>query len=176
MQRKKLILVSLVLFGILSACQNEHDKAYNAIKKAETELLTDSLQLKDSVAISLYDQYKMFAEKFPDDKYASEFLFKAAELANAVGMHEEAIKIFSGIPDQYPKFNKAAECVYISGFISETELNDPIQAKMWYERFLKEYPTHPLRSNIEASIKNLGKSPEELIAEFEAKATKEAIK
>ena len=60
-------------------------------------------------------------------------------------------------------------------FVLENQINDYDQAKNTYEVFIEEYPDHPMRDDAEYSIKNMGKSPEELIKEFEANQEAEEV-
>lgn len=165
----RLLFFSLLVAGSMASCQTEKDKAFTQIKRSEQILINDSLRMKDSVAYVLFDQYNLFAEKYPKDKNTPEFLFKAAELANALGMTKKAIELFQDIPKTYPDFNKAAECLFLSGFIYENQLGDLNKAKQAYLSFLDTYPKHPLAKDAAFSLKNLGRSPEELQKEFESK-------
>lgn len=54
------------------------------------------------------------------------------------------------------------------GFVYENDLNDLENAKQTYEAFLQKYPNDPdFADDAQMALKNLGKSPEELIKEFE---------
>lgn len=163
------ILILSILSGVITGCQTEKDKHYTEIKHSEKILLNDSLKMQDSVAYALFDQYNQFASVYPDDKNTPEFLFKAAELANSLGMHERALSIFGSIPKKYPKFNKAPECLFITGFIYENQLGDFENARKAYTTFIEAYPKHPLARDAAFSLKNLGKSAEELFREFETR-------
>lgn len=167
----KILLYCLAAFSFV-ACQTAKDKEFTDIKLLEKQLLSDDLQTKDSIAIALFDKYTMYAEKYADDQSAPDFLFKAGELANSIGMAERAIQLLSSIPQQYPKFDKAPESLFLCGFISENHIGNLEQAKTFYREFIQQYPNHLLRKDAELSLQNLGKSPEELIKEFEAKAQK----
>ena len=55
----------------------------------------------------------------------------------------------------------------------ENNLGDLNAAKSIYEQFLEKYPDDEFADDAAVSIKNLGKTPEELIKEFEEQAKEE---
>lgn len=165
---KNITIIFLSIVILFTACQSERDKAFNEIKKKEAILAADSLQLNDSLAYVLTKDYEAFSKKFPADKYAPEFLFKAADIANGMENYGKSIELFNLIADQYPDFNKAAESLFLCAFIYE-QAGNVVLAEKYYKEVIARYPKSELKAQSEASIKNLGKSPEELVKEFEAK-------
>ena len=57
----------------------------------------------------------------------------------------------------------------MKGYVYENEIGDLNAAKKIYEDFIAKYPDDEFADDAAVSIKNLGKSPEELIKEFEEK-------
>jgi TolA-binding protein len=54
------------------------------------------------------------------------------------------------------------------GFVQENDLNQLDKAKATYESFLAKYPNDPdFTDDAQNALKLLGKSPEEIIKEFE---------
>ena len=103
----------------------------------------------------------------PDDSLAPEYLYSAAELANGLLQRTRAIELFAKNNQQYPLSKKAPVCLFFQGFIYETQLNDLPKAKELYSEFLQKFPDHQLTKDVKFSLDNLGKSPEELIKQFE---------
>ena len=62
--------------------------------------------------------------------------------------------------------------MFLQGFIYETQLNDTSKARVIYEQVIQKYPNTQFAIDSKASIDNLGKTPEQLIKEFEAKNKK----
>lgn len=112
--------------------------------------------------------YKEYAEKYKEDTISSEYIFKAADILNGIGEYREAIVLYKLVAGK-PDFRKNAVALFLQGFIYENALKDYFQARTVYEEFLKKYPDHPLSDDVNYSIQNLGKSPEELIRAFEEK-------
>jgi tetratricopeptide (TPR) repeat protein len=103
------------------------------------------------------------------DKKA-DLLSKAAGLAKSIGNFNKAIQLYYQISNEMPEHPKAHAALFLQGFIYENDLNNPQRAKSAYEEFLKRYPNDPdYGDDVAMSLKNLGKTPEQLIKEFEQK-------
>ena len=153
---------------IIAACSGGRDEKLTKIKDLETRLLQDSLKAKDEVAAyNLQVAYTDFAERFPQDSLAPEYLFKAANLSMSLNWGKSAIDILEKFLSIYPDHKRASEALFYKGFVYDNQLNDDAKAGECYREFLKKYPTHEFASSADASIKNLGKTDEELIREFE---------
>jgi TolA-binding protein len=144
------------------------------ITKLEETIYSDSLKKIDiELANKLMLSYSLFSENHKDDKNSAEYLFKAGEIAMNLNMSKPAISYFNKVSNQYPTFEKAPTCIFLQAFIFENQLNDNEKAKKLYEAFIEKNPDHILTKDAKASLKNLGKSLEEIIKEFETKANNE---
>ncbi|MCD4682291.1 MAG: tetratricopeptide repeat protein [Bacteroidales bacterium] len=165
-----LVLVAL----IISACTSPKENKLSEIKLMEDELFSDESQMIDrQKANDLIGVYESFAEEFPNDTETPVYLFKAGDMAMNLNMPRKAIDIFDKILNNYPDFEKAPQCLFLKGYVYENDLKDLETAKKLYEEFLVKYPDDEFADDAEISIKNLGKSPEELIREFEEQQQKE---
>jgi len=134
----------------------------------EDVLFADANKMIDKVkARELIDKYVQFGDEFPENEEASSMLFKAGDMSMNLNMPKEAIEIFDRIMNVYPDYEKTPQCLFLKGYIFENNLGDLNGAKKIYEEFLEKYPNDDFADDAEVSIKNLGKSPEELIKEFE---------
>ena len=88
---------------------------------------------------------------------------------------KHSIELFDRIINDYPKFAKVADCMFLKAFVYDDKLKDYKKAKEAYEAFLKKYPTHEFAESAKACIENLGKSPDQLIREFEAKQKQDSL-
>lgn len=166
---KKNIPYFLLLFSLLIACKSEKEKLKQAIDSKEKELLADSVTSIDrKKASEMIDLYKQYAEKYTEDTMSYEYTFKAADIANGIGEYRKAIDLYKQVAAKN-NFRKNAVAFFLQGFIYENQLKDYFQARIIYEDFLKKYPDHPLTDDVTYSLQNLGKTPEELIKEFESK-------
>ena len=117
---------------------------------------------------SLILEYQDFAEAWPDDSLAPVYLFKAASMIMNLQDGPGAIALFDEIRTSYPDYEKAPLCLFFTGYVQENILGDIDQARETYTLFIETYPDHDFADDAQASIKNLGKTPEQMIEEFEA--------
>ncbi len=165
-----LLTFSLLTFSLLTSCTSEQQKLETAIAAKEKELYGDSTMTVDfSKAKDMIALYADFVKKYPEDKKAEDYLFKAGEVSMGVMQSNVAIKYFEQYYEKYPKSDKAPYSLFMQGFIYETQVKNIEKAKWCYEKFIHDFPTHKLASDATYSIANLGKSEEDLIREFEAK-------
>lgn len=167
----KYILVIAATF-ILTACQSGKDQLISKIKKEEAVLMTDDRGINDSIANLLIADYQEYSTSYPKDKQSAEYVFKAAELLNGTAKFTQAIHLFEQLPAQFPDFDKNAEALLICGFISENNLMDTAMAGNYYRMVITGYPNNRLKEHAELALSHLGKTPEELVKEFEAKNKK----
>lgn len=152
---------------LLASCKSEKDRMIDAINKSEQELRADSLAIiNDEKARTLIQQYAEFANTYRDDTLSAEYLFKAGEVSTGIGDFFQAIQYYRQCAEKV-YYSKRPVAYFLMGFIYENHLNDTGNAKRLYEEFLQKFPGHPLEKDVQFSLKHLGKSPEDLIKEFE---------
>jgi tetratricopeptide (TPR) repeat protein len=171
MHKGRLSVYVILLAGFVLACSSPIEKKMTAIKTLEDSLFSDETKIIDRAkANELITLYIDFADNFKDDKRAAENLFKAGDMAMNLNMPHKAIQIFDRIMNDYADFKKSPQCLFLKGYIYENDLKDLANAKKFYEEFLLKYPNDEFADDAEISIQNLGKTPEELIREFEEKS------
>jgi outer membrane protein assembly factor BamD (BamD/ComL family) len=162
-----IIFAGIILFA---SCGSESHQALEAIRKAESNLYPDSTMMPDAEKarniIALYSDYAM---KYPSDTLSPGFLFKAGDMSSKINETAKAIELFGALTKAYPDHPNASYALFLQGFIYENQIGDPAKAKPYYEQFLSMYPDHQLAQDVAFSLENLGKTPEELIREFENK-------
>lgn len=153
---------------ILSACSSKQEILKSEIKTMEDELFADANKMIDKVkAKELIAKYIQYGDEYPESQDAAQTLFKAGDMSMNLNMAKEAIEIFDRIMSKYPDYEKTPQCLFLKGYIFENNMGDLKMAKSIYEEFLAKYPEDEFADDAEVSIKNLGKSPEDLIKEFE---------
>jgi len=144
------------------------DNLLAEIEKRE-KALQSSETLKKEDAVLLMEAYVAFSERFNNRENADEYLFKAGEIAMGQEMTVDAIRYLTRLYDEFPRYDKRAYGLFLLGFVQENYSGNLDEAKRVYELFLTEFPNHEMADDAKASIENLGKSPEEIIREFERK-------
>ena len=168
---KYYLLLLSALLTIASCSGLTREEALANVDEAENNLYAkqDVFQFNDSLATITIEAYNEFATHFPTDSLAPEYLFKAADLYRAQHKYEEALKNYSQIQSDYADYKKVPQTMFLQGFVYENDLKDLDKAKERYQAFLDTYPDHELAKDVQFSLNNLGRSPEDIIKEFNEK-------
>ncbi len=122
----------------------------------------------------LIEGYILFGDSYPEAAESANLLFKAAEVSLGMNQAPRALGLYQKVYKNYPEFEKRPFALFLQAFIYENNLGRLDDAKLTYEKFLVEFPDHAMVDDATYSLANLGKSPDELIKEFEAKSKKES--
>lgn len=165
---QKFTSLSLIFMLLaLMACNNEASLK-NKIAQQEKQLYDNEEQaFNEELMNDLSENYTKFANKYPGDSLAAEYLFKAADINMNMAKDEAALEQLEKILQDYPDFEKRAEAMFLKGYIYENYQGDLAQAEKIYKTFLERYPNHEFADDAEMSLNHLGKSPEELVKQFE---------
>ncbi len=125
--------------------------------------------LNEENARDYVDACEAYAMVMPDNPETPTHLFNAGEVAKSLKSFNKSFALFDWLIDKYPTHAKAPTALFLKGFILENELNNDNGAKVFYEEFLKKYPSHDLADDVEFLIGNLGKSNEEILKMIESK-------
>ncbi len=169
MKNAKISLIISLTIVMFIACTSKKDQAVQDIKKMEESLLKDSNGLNSQVAKQIVDAYIAFADAYPKDTNAPVFIFKAADISMNSNKPEQAVNYFNRVLKDYPDFRRAPDCIFMKAFLYENVMKNYKKAEELYKEFIQKYPKHDLADDAQMSINNMGKSPDQLIAEFEAK-------
>jgi len=132
-------------------------------KLRKAKLVTDEMP----AAQELVKKSQSYSEQYPKNENTPAVLFKAADVARSIGEYGKAIQLWGKVWRNYPKFNKAPDAIFMQAFTYENNLKDIQNAKRYYLQFIEQFPKNPLREQAIVALKNLGKSPEDLIREFQ---------
>lgn len=163
-------IILLFAVAVLCGCSTSEEKAMEAIQEKEAALYTsdtknfkfDPTQARETIAA-----YEAFAQDYPESKDAPEMLLKSADLHRSLKEHQAALSLYQKIAAEFPAFDKQAQVLFLQAFVYENELHRLEKAKELYEIFLQQYPDHDLADDVQFSLQNLGKTPEEIIKGFE---------
>ena len=165
MKKTTAILLFLALFA---ACQSGPDKTAMAesIKTLEKEVGASAQPAPDQVG-ALQNALVGYADAFPTDSLSVKYLSKAGETARLLRQFDKALEIFGKIEKNYPNSREAAAAMFMKAFTLDNDLKKLEEAKLAYEAFLQKYPNDEFADDAQFLLKNLGKSPEEIIKVFE---------
>lgn len=162
--------------ALLTACKPSKEKLSGNIAAMENRLFSPSSQglAKESVD-SLVADYEEFVARFPKDTLSPGYLFKAAGILMNTGEGAKAISLFDRLIKDYPSHPKAALALFFKGYVQENILRNLDKAKETYLLFIEQYPENEFADDAQSSIDNLGKTPEQMIREFEAKRQADSL-
>jgi tetratricopeptide (TPR) repeat protein len=135
----------------------------------------DKLEIDTAVAVSFVEKAQLFAERFAQDSLAPHFLFRAGDVARGLGDYDLALQLWDKVAREYEGSPRAPQALFFRAFTLDNDLRRPTAARQAYEAFLARYPEHPMAKDALALMQVLesGKTPEELIREFQAQAPAE---
>jgi tetratricopeptide (TPR) repeat protein len=137
------------------------------IKKREQALNNDSLTVNRKHARELMEAYIVYADRFPAYENAADNLFKAGEIAMGLNLTVESIRCFDRVYNKFTDYEKRPYSLFLKAFVLENQAQNFEEARSIYEQFITEFPQHEMADDAAYSVKNMGKTPEELIREFE---------
>jgi outer membrane protein assembly factor BamD (BamD/ComL family) len=181
MRYLKLFTISLFIAFISSSCNNSEQKATD--NNIINDDIADSISYYERVlfananpqkinrkdALKLSDFYISWAKKNHNDSLAPEYYLKSADILMNMKKPVAAIKSLNMVIDHYQESSNAPYALFLKAFVYEDMLNDNVNAERYYKKFINQYPENEYVDDAKISLKNLGKTPEELIKEFENK-------
>jgi len=162
-------IVFIMAVSLFMGCQSKQEKDHDKLLRLEKALNDSAASFDKAKAIELRNAYLEYIKSWPQDSMNAAYTFKGAEFSMSLREFQKAIELFQRYYKAWPENPKAADCLFLVGFIYENELKNYNEARNSYAEFIQKYPQHPYADDAEILIQNLGKSPEELIREFEAK-------
>jgi len=160
---------ALLLFvAFFASCSSQRDKEVKAIANLEKSLESEAARPDPKKLTQLLDSYIAFVDKNPADTAAEHYLYKAINLCIGVNNGARAMQLIDRTLNEFAGSRYISTTVFLKAYVYENLLGDYGQASKVYNDFLKKYPNHDLADDAEAALKYLGKSPEELVKQFEA--------
>lgn len=166
---KNIIVAIILSSAMIVACKPSRDRSAGRINNLESELYSEKAPGFNKVkSDSLLKLYEDFMARFPSDTLAPVYLFRAANLMMTGGDGNRAISLLDQFIQKYPGHPKAPVCLFFKAFVYENLLSDLSLAKENYLLYIEKYPGGEFVKDAEMSVRNLGKTPEQMIMEFEA--------
>jgi outer membrane protein assembly factor BamD (BamD/ComL family) len=168
MNRTTLILLLLIPV-LFTGCKPSREKSVTEIQNFEKGLFSQqTFNFNKPKADSLLKMYNDFITRFPDDTLSPLFLFRSANLAINEGDGNKALSLLDQFIRKYPAHPKTPVCAFFKGYVCENLLKNMDMAKENYLSYVEKYPNDPFVKDAQMALKNLGKTPEQMIKEFEA--------
>lgn len=163
----------LTITVLMVSCSSPRDKEASKIKKLEDKLKEQAASPDKAKLDELLALYINFVDKFPGDTAAPSYLYGAVSLCIGTNNGEKAMKNIDRFINEYSQSSRLPEIIFLKAYVYENLLDNLGEAASTYRDFITRFPDNELVDDAQAAIINLGKSPEELVREFEAKAAAE---
>ena len=169
--------ILLFMFSFLAlSCSPSREKRLESIQSLEGRMYGSEIFAFDKFkADSLIDAYTSFTDHFPKDSLAPVFLFKAANMAITEEDGNKAVALFDRIYQEYPDHPKSALAVFFKGYVYENLIRNLYKAKEIYLQFIEKYPESDFADDAQMALQNLGKTPEQMIKEFEERRKADSL-
>ncbi|MDP1623619.1 MAG: tetratricopeptide repeat protein [Bacteroidales bacterium] len=176
MKKANLIVFSGIMMMMVS-CGPSREKAVQKIQTMETSLFSpEAVSFNKQKADSLLSMYEGFIKDHPGDSLSPGYLFKAANIVMNSGDGSRALSLFDKYLQEYPDKPKASISLFFKAFIYENIMHDLDKARETYLLFIEKYPSDDFVNDAQLAIVNLGKTPDMLIREFEAKNRADSLR
>lgn len=156
--------IGLLLLASCAQKKADEQSALTArIDSLENILLTDSLNLRDEPASEVIKAYLKYADTYPKDSIAVDYLFKAADVMRGMYRHQDAVQVLELVVSRYPKSDKAPAALFYAGFILHADTEQNTLAAPYFQRLIDDFPEHPLTNDARNLMPLLNMSEEQLL-------------
>lgn len=164
----KISFISIFSLFVFFSCKPDaRQEKTERINELETSLFEEQKGIiNKKEAANMIHAYIQYVDTFPGDTISPYYLFKAADVSINTFHSEQSIKLFNRLLNEYPNFSKAPQAIFLKAFTYENYLQQIDSAEVSYKLFLTKYPKHAFANDAKISLLNLGKSPEDIIRDF----------
>ncbi len=158
------------LVVVITSCTPSREKSVLKIQDLEKRLFApEAVSFDKAKADSLMTLYVTFVKDNPKDSLSPDYLFKAAGIAMNSGEGSKALNWYNQFLKDYPEHANAAMSLFFKAFVYENLLRNLDYAKESYLLFIEKYPQDEFNDDARIALQNLGKSPDQMIREFEVR-------
>jgi len=158
---KKLSMALVLTAALFAGCAKETEQtlwqkieASRANNNPDSTILACQTLLKD----------------FPEGTLAPGALYMIAETYYR-GKHDPqtATGYYRSFIARYPDVVQTPVAMFLIGFIYNNDLKNADSARIGYQQFLAKFPTHDLAASAKFELENIGKTPDQILAEQDPK-------
>ncbi len=162
-------LTASLLFLLACTRGSSLPEQLQALETAFASLSDPDTGLLNQTAANTYlEEVAVLLKDHPTDTAIALPLYRAAEVARAMGQAPLAISYYEQIAKNFLDFNRVGEANFMLAFTYDEDLKDLEKAKTAYEYFIEHFPNHDFADDAQMLLKNLGKTDEEILRELEA--------
>jgi outer membrane protein assembly factor BamD (BamD/ComL family) len=119
--------------------------------------------------------FALYAENNKSDALSPFYLFNAGNLSVNLKKGNDALRYFNLLASKYPNDERIAQSMFLKGYVYEELFHNINKAREAYTMLMEKYPESEYASIAEASINNLGKTPEQILIEAQEKNKQDSL-
>ena len=162
----KQLVIFATLIAVLASCTPDRNELAAKITNLQNTIIAPNQKQDPALGEELFGAYDAFFEHYSADSLVPEMLYRGGQIAIIYGQNTRAAMYFTDLINKYPDFPNAVDAYMILGNFYANKIYDLERAKEVYDEFLAKYPQHELAPQAQFMLKNLGKTPEELLLEI----------
>lgn len=175
MKRTLKIMLALVMAFGMFAC-GEKKITEKELQELEATVLNPEAPINAEAVPEVVEKFCKFVEQNPEDVNAPDWLFKALDLSVNFLEPEKSLAIGNQFIESYPDNDRTPMVMFVLGsMVYEEKLQDYDKAREIYETILAKYPDSDFVPSVEAALRFLGKTPEEIVKEFEMQQQQDSV-
>lgn len=155
------LLIGLSIFLINCGGKTDKDIYESAIENIENEKYAEALS-----------QFEVIVTEYPNSELYKDALLQSGELLQGnvnksipfKESQKKAISYYRLYNSKYQGDPKAAQLLFMIGFIQANKLDELDSAKVTYTKFLELYPDAEMATSAKSELENLGLTPDEILA------------
>lgn len=155
------LLIGLSVFLINCGGKTDKDIYESAIENIENEKYAEALS-----------QFEVIVLEYPKSEFYKDALLQTGELLQGnvnksipfKESQKKAISHYSLFHSKYKDDPKAAQILFMIGFIQANKLDELDSARVTYTKFLELYPDAEMAASAKSELENLGLTPDEILA------------
>lgn len=168
--RKTYLFFFAIILILASGCGESKEKKADKISTLEKQLYASAATgFNKAKADSLLSLYESYVQKYPKDSLAPKYQFQAAGLAMTLGNGKKSLELYGNFIKLFPENPKVPVCMFFTAYIYENMIMNLEKAREIYLNFIEKYPNNDFVKDAQVALENLGKTPEQLVREFELK-------
>ncbi|MEL7377197.1 MAG: tetratricopeptide repeat protein [Bacteroidota bacterium] len=133
--------IFIFLLLLLAACNQPSGPSVDELSSSYQELTDEETGLlHPERSRAFIEEAKSFSQASPENDEASEWLFKAGEVAQGIQDNNLALELYQQILQEFPDGDRAADATFMIAFTYDENFNDSEKAREYYDLFLEKYP------------------------------------
>lgn len=172
MRSLKILFFTLVLgsFVIYGCQEGKKEQLIQKIEQKEQTLstITEKKPLSKKEVNIMLTLYEKFYNEYSDDSLSAIYIMNAGQNALHSQMYQKATSYYGIIETNFANTSHYPMAVFMKAFVFD-QANDTARARIYYNKFISEFPDHKLADDAQISLNNLGKSLKEIVDSFDKK-------